>query len=789
MKSSLLKSIVTLPEPLVPVLLLNGPQEALIQPSYDGSREIRALDTSLAVGEVWTGTDANEQHTGTGGDDNLFGLGGNDTLYGADGEDELNGGTGNDKLVGGADDDTYYIDSANDIIVELANEGADWAITAVDYTLGAGAAVEFLSADRAANAGISVTGNELSNDISGNQLGNLLRGMAGDDKLWGYEGADTLMGGAGADRLDGGEGTDLASYEDYVAVDGVTGLVIDRKDPSKSTGYALGDTYVSIESFFGSAFNDTFEGSDGADSFYANDGNDVVRAGAGADSIWGQVGNDFIDGGDGEDHLEGNAGNDTLEGGLGGDSLDGGEGFDYASYAHAAPGTGGVGVTVYLPNGSQPPNQGEAAGDILKSIEGLIGSEYGDVLAGNNEDNVLDGGKGNDRLAGGAGNDTYVVDSKFDEVIENPGGGYDTIIVYGDGVFLEFSIAGLYNIEALKAGSGAFKMDLTGNESGNTLVGNDGENRINGGYGADVMIGGKGNDTYIVENTWDVIVEAFGEGTDEITVYGNVDLSKYTLPNNVENINFYMDNEYRGCTIAGNSLNNRLSSLCYGSDTLNGGIGADTMEGYIGGDVYYVDNVGDKVVEVDNDYTSFVPGFAHAYGYIDTVITSVSYTLGANVENMTASGKASIKLTGNSLANVLTGNSGKNTLSASSGDDTLKGGSGNDTLYGGTGQDVFVFNSTPNKSTNKDVIKDWNYRDDTIQLENAVFKALKSVGALSRSSFVLGSKAKDKNDYVGYDKKTGDLWYDANGSKSGGQVTFANIGKNQKIYYSDLIVI
>ncbi len=140
-------------------------------------------------------------------------------------------------------------------------------------------------------------------------------------------------------------------------------------------------------------------------------------------------------------------------------------------------------------------------------------------------------------------------------------------------------------------------------------------------------------------------------------------------------------------------------------------------------------------------------------------------------------------------ADKLIGNSAKNTIKGNGGNDTIEGGGGNDILYGGAGKDSFVFNSTPNAKSNKDTIKDWKYKDDTVRLENSIFKALKKTGALKKDYFAAGSKAKDKNDFVGYDKKTGDLWYDSNGSSKGGQVVFANIGKNKTIFHTDFVVI
>jgi Ca2+-binding RTX toxin-like protein len=111
-----------------------------------------------------------------------------------------------------------------------------------------------------------------------------------------------------------------------------------------------------------------------------------------------------------------------------------------------------------------------------------------------------------------------------------------------------------------------------------------------------------------------------------------------------------------------------------GNDTLDGGAGADSLMGGAGDDLYVVDAT-DVVVEVAGEGT-------------DTVQAAFSYTLGAEVENLTLTGSASINGTGNAANNVLTGNSYANILSGLDGNDYLSGGNGADTLLGGAGGDT-----------------------------------------------------------------------------------------------------
>jgi serralysin len=125
-----------------------------------------------------------------------------------------------------------------------------------------------------------------------------------------------------------------------------------------------------------------------------------------------------------------------------------------------------------------------------------------------------------------------------------------------------------------------------------------------------------------------------------------------------------------------------------GDDVMNGGTGGDTMSGGAGNDLFFVDNSGDMVGELSAEGT-------------DTVSSSISYTLGDNVENLILTDSATTG-TGNGLDNVITGNAVANTLSGGAGNDRLIGGDGVDSLVGGLGNDIFVAEINATKVASKD---------------------------------------------------------------------------------------
>ncbi len=319
-----------------------------------------------------------------------------------------------------------------------------------------------------------------------------LRGGTGDDYLIGGSDGDLLFGDAGNDRLEGGDGSgDTASYGDAPSA-----VVVDLSLGTASDGYGTNDTLATIENVIGSAFADRLTGN--------------VTA----------------------NRLEGGAGDDVLAGLAGADVLLGGQGLDWASYVSSPQG-----VTVDLGGGGN--FGGDAAGDILDSIENVEGSNAADKLVGDGLSNTLFGYLGNDRLEGGgaddhlngaAGNDVLLGGADNDLLL---GGRGADVIDGGDGIDVasyngatrgvrvslanDVSFTGdatgdyLVNVENLRGTE--FKDDLRGDGRANDLNGLGGDDTVRGGLGNDKLQGEAGDDILLGGGGSDLIVGADGADT------------------------------------------------------------------------------------------------------------------------------------------------------------------------------------------------------------------------------------------------------------------------------------
>ena len=401
-----------------------------------------------------------------------------------------------------------------------------------------------------------------------------------------------------------------------------------------------------------------------------------------AQTLTGTSFRDLINGYGGSDTLNGGAGADVMTGGLGNDTYVLDQTGDQVIEL-AGEGTDTVQSAVSFSLGDNVENltltgaaANSATGNSLNNS--LTGNAAANTLVGAEGNDSLNGGAGADTLIGGLGNDTYTVDQAGDAVIELAGEGTDTVRAsfnYTLGEQLENLT--LTGNAAINGTGNGLKNVLTGNAAANVLLGGAGNDTLNGGAGADTLQGEADDDTYVVDNAGDTVVEMADEGND--LVQSGI---SYALTANVERLtltgNAAVDGTGNdlGNTLAGNAASNVLIGGA-GNDILNGGAGADTLRGGLGNDAYTIDNAGDVIEELANDG-------------LDTVASSVSYTLANHVENLTLSGSSALSATGNALDNVLTGNSGANALLGGAGNDTLNGGAGADTMAGGEGGDTYV---------------------------------------------------------------------------------------------------
>jgi Ca2+-binding RTX toxin-like protein len=597
-------------------------------------------------------------------------------------------------------------------------------------------------------------GNDLNNVYFGTNENDAINGNGGNDFLLGKGGNDLIDGGTGGDVMVGDFGDDVY----YVNQSNNTTIPNDRviENPNEGNDKILATVSFSLFSapnvenleLVGTALGGV--GNELDNTIYGNDQNNGLAGNDGNDTVYGRGGNDDLEGGSGDDILDGGTGDDRMSGNVGNDTYFVDSALDEITELAATDGIDTVNATVSYTLNAHLENLtllGTANID-------ATGNELDNILTGNIGNNVLDGKVGKDTLIGGLGDDTYIIDAA-DTIVEQPSEGIDTVIAsssYTLGDHLEnLTLVDTANINA------------TGNALDNVLTGNSGNNILDGKGGNDRMMGGLGDDTYMVTEAGDTVVEAENAGVDTV-----ITSLSYTLSDNLENLTLAGASNLNG---TGNALQNTLRGNA-GINILNGKEGNDTLIGGLGNDIYIINDAGDQVVETTNEG-------------IDVIAASVSYTLSDHVDHIGLTGTDNLNATGNAFNNVLLGNSGVNILDGGAGDDILIGARGRDTLKGGTGADKFVFTAPTDRV---DRILDFSRQEqDKILLISSGFTALKA-GSVKQKQFVLGNKAKDKNDRLIYNQKNGALFYDADGKGGAAQVRIATFANKPALGASDFTV-
>jgi trimeric autotransporter adhesin len=623
-----------------------------------------------------TGNALNNILTGNNGVNQLTGNAGNDTLNGGADDDALDGGAGNDViLIGNAADHGVgeVIDGGTGVdVIRFTSTTADETLvlnedvtgvervvigTATGLTTGTTA----LNVDAAAvGTGLSLLGNAGANALFGTGSNDVLNGGGGDDTLLGGAGNDTLIGGTGNDTLDGEADTNTligGTGNDTFIVDSLTNVVREGLNAGTDTvvaalTYTLGANVENLTLTGSADRNGT--GNTRANVLTGNDGSNVLAGGVGNDTLIGGVLQDTVTGGTGNDRV-------VMQVTVGDvDEADGGAGRDTLALVGAVDGDNVVVVDLSSAT-DQVVSIGGVSDDTLAQInfENLDASGLGSsvTVTGSVGANTIIGSSGVDNINGGAGNDT--LNGGADDDTLDGGAGNDVILI---GNAADHGVG-----EVIDGGTGVDVIRFTSTTADETLVLNEDVTGVER-----VVIG---TATGLTTGTTALNVDAAAVGTG-LSLLGNAGANALfgTGSNDVLNGGGGDD------TLLGGAGNDTLIGGT-GNDTLDGEADTNTLIGGTGNDTFIVDSLTNVVREGLNAGT-------------DTVVAALTYTLGANVENLALTGSDDLNGTGNTRANVLTGNDGSNVLNGGVGNDTLIGGVGQDTVTGGTGNDRIVMQVT-----------------------------------------------------------------------------------------------
>ena len=660
---------------------------------------IRTGDQNATTAIDLTGSRHDNTIAGNNGANRLDGRGGDDILFGYDGVDTLLGGAGGDVLYtgsgaggraeGGSGDDTYVVDAANTMIVEVAGGGNDTVRTSVTLELAATSEVEMIRvADQSTTTNIDLRGSDTDNQLRGNEGDNTLDGRAGADRMVGLGGDDTYIVDNAGDIVDerAGNGTDRI----------LTDVTLQLSSVQEIETLAARDV--------SSTDNINLVGNDGNQTILGNAGNNLISGNGGNDTITPGDGNDTILGGDGTDTAVFAATSTEVGVAAGASSIlltladgtksvsDTVENFRFSdttlSYAQVAALNGQV---LTAPGGGAD----FPGTELANLMTGTTAAERFDARGGND---WINAGGGSDTVDGGAGRDML----SLYNVPDTPGRTnvqYRLEVDMGAGTSVSHDGAERITFSGIERFTASIYADR--------IRGSDGDDEIRGLGDYDWFIATRGNDS-IDGGTGQDMISFLEYQSGAANVIGDIFGSNGLPPSGAQVSGLVVDladptnNTELAAGLELTSVERVTGSVrqdvFWGDDGQNDFRGLGDFDWFVsseGGRERYFGGNGFDTVTYFNAASGIVASLSNGAtvngqetGFGDGGVARGD--LYFEIENLVGSRFAD-RLTGSSERNQLNGLEGDDFIFGQGNTDYMKGGAGNDVIDGGDGADYALF--------------------------------------------------------------------------------------------------